>query len=47
MTYLSQWFADPLKVGGPSVPTLFLFLGLVIVLLAAWAQIFAHIRDAL
>jgi hypothetical protein len=33
--------------GGPSAWNLFLFIGLVLVLLAAWGLIFAHIRAAI
>lgn len=47
MAAFMAWLQDPLHDanGRTSVWRLFLALGLVSVLLAAWAQIFAHIRD--
>jgi hypothetical protein len=42
------WLKNPLgtESGGPSALNLFLFIGLVLILLAAWALIFRHIRAA-
>lgn len=42
------WWKNPLgNDSGPSAVTLFLFIGLILVLLAAWGLIFKHIREAL
>lgn len=48
-TDFMDWLQNPLKnaSGGPSAWTLFLFLGLVLVLLSAWGLIFRHIREAI
>lgn len=42
-----NWLKNPLDTqsGQPSTFTLFLFIGLVLVLLTAWALIFNHIRE--
>lgn len=38
---------DPFGVNtGPSATRLFLTIGLILVMLAAWGIIFSHIRDA-
>lgn len=43
-----DWLKNPLRdtSGGPSGWTLFLFIGLTLVFIAAWALIFRHIREA-
>lgn len=42
------WLKNPLKdtSGGPSGYTLFLFIGLVLAMLAAWGIIFRDVRAA-
>ena len=42
------WLANPFDAsnGGPSAYLLFLAIGLVLVMLAAWGMIFRHIRAA-
>jgi hypothetical protein len=42
------WWKNPLgsDSGQPSAVRLFLFIGLILVLLAAWGLIFRHIREA-
>lgn len=47
-TGFMDWLADPLdsENGSPSAMTLFLFVGLIVVCLAAWGLIFQHIRAA-
>lgn len=44
-----NWLANPLRdtSGGPSAWTLFLFVGLTLAILAAWALIFRHIKEAI
>lgn len=43
-----SWLKNPLQdtSGGPSAWNLFLFIGLALVMLAAWGLIFRHIREA-
>ena len=42
-----DWLKNPLQTesGSPSAWRLFLFIGLVIVLIAVWGVIFSHIRE--
>ena len=42
----TSWLTNPLDTqsGQPSAWTLFLFLGLIIILLVLWGLIFRHIR---
>lgn len=42
------WLKNPLgdTSGGPTAWNLFLFIGLALVSIAAWALIFRHIREA-
>jgi len=44
-----DWLANPLRdaSGGPSALTLFLFIGLTLCMLGAWAILFRHIRAAI
>ena len=44
---LIAWWKNPFGNGeGPSAYSLFLFIGLILVFLSAWAIIFRHIREA-
>jgi LPXTG-motif cell wall-anchored protein len=41
-----SWLKNPLntETGNPSALTLFLFIGLVLVLIASWGLLFRHLR---
>lgn len=47
MKSLVDWLKNPLGTEneGPSALRVFLFIGLVLVAIAAWAIIFSHIRE--